>query len=84
MAILAANPQETVFKTAALEEVVEFLLNVAWKILALSFHRGLEGWVVLLSQLVKQRLLGLVTFVVWRLARRGAPCQRHGYLPLIL
>ena len=53
VAIFAANPQETVFKAATMEEVVEFLLDVGWKILASSFQRGLEGWVVLLNQPVK-------------------------------
>ncbi|HHM0094620.1 TPA: hypothetical protein ACRB8W_005118, partial [Escherichia coli] len=47
-----------------------------------------EGWVVLLNQLVEQRLVGLVAFVTvclsGRLTRRGVPCQRHGYPPLIL
>ncbi|WP_404998418.1 hypothetical protein ACI3M0_00420 (plasmid) [Escherichia coli] len=44
--------------------------------------------VVLLNQLVEQRLVGLVAFVTvclsGRLTRRGVPCQRHGYPPLIL
>ncbi len=53
VAIFAANPQETVFKAATMEEVVEFFLDVAWKILASSFQRGLEGWVVLLNQPLK-------------------------------
>ena len=79
MAIFTAHPQESVFKTAALEEAVEFLLDVARQVLTLSFKRGLEGWVVLLNQLVKQRLLGLVALVTvclsGRLARRGVPCQ---------
>ena len=53
MAILAAYPQEAIFQAAALKEIVEFLLDVSGQMLFLSLEGGLEGWVVLLNQLVK-------------------------------
>ncbi len=75
VAILTAHSQEAILQVTALEEVVEFLLNVARQALPLSFERGREGGVMLLDQLVEQRLFGPVTFVVWRWACRGVPCQ---------
>ena len=54
VAIFAAHPQETLFQAATLEEVIEFLLNVARQVLPLSFQRELEDWIVLLNQLVEQ------------------------------
>ncbi|OWX51208.1 hypothetical protein A7A52_18530 [Acinetobacter baumannii] len=38
MTILAANPHETILQTATLEEVVEFLLDVARQVLTLGFE----------------------------------------------
>ena len=54
---------------------IEFLLNVVRQALSLMIQRGCKYWIVLLDQLIEQRVFGLVTFVARRWIRQGAPCR---------
>lgn len=75
MATLTTYPQEAILQATALVEIVEYLLTVARQVCPWAASGALKAWVVLLNQLVEERLFGLVAFAAWQLTRPGIPCR---------
>ena len=76
VALRAADPQEAVFQSAAVQVGVELLLDKSGQRAAVPPKDGEKPRVVLLDQLVKKRRLGPVALV----ARWRRSCQSPGRL----
>ena len=70
VAALAAYPEKTMLQTPALKKVVELLLHIVWQRVPFGGMVFQKSRVVLLHQLVQQRLFRLMALVTWRVGGR--------------
>ena len=63
MAGVTTHPQEAMFQTAAFQVVLEFPPNIPWQFRPMCGQLGHERRIVLIYQLVEQRLLWAMAFV---------------------
>ena len=73
---IAAHAQETVLETPALEEVLEFLLDIYGQSVVLRRQIRLERWVILLDELIEEGSLRAVAHIRRvRCHPNWLPCQ---------
>lgn len=68
---VALDPQEAVLESAALQVVVELLLDESEQRAAFSFEPGEKLWVVRLDDAVERCLFGAVPLIVGGAGKRG-------------